>query len=135
MQEPLNSDSASARPQGGPPAAAIGQDERTWGMLAHLSAFLGLIIPVLGNILAPWAIWQGRRGRSPFVAEQAKEALNFNISVALGWLVCWILRYAFIGVLFGIVLFICWLVLTIVAGVSAGEGMRYRYPVSLRFVK
>jgi uncharacterized Tic20 family protein len=111
------------------------QEERTWGMLAHLSAFAGLLIPVLGNILGPGGIWLARRERSSFVAGQAKEALNFNLSVAIGWLVCWVLRYAFIGVLFGVALFIGWLALTILAGVRAGEGVRYRYPLALRLVK
>ena len=135
MHEPFKPAGTPAHPAGTPPAPA-GQDERTWGMLAHLSAFLGLVIPVVGNVLAPWIIWQARRDRSPFVAEQAKEALNFNICVSLALLVCWVLKYAFIGVLFClIVLFIGWLALTLVAGIKAGEGVHYRYPVSLRLVR
>jgi len=104
-------------------------------MLAHLSAFAGLLIPVAGSILAPWGIWLARRGQSSFVAGQAKEALNFNISVAIAWLVCWVLTYIFIGILLGVALFVCWLSMTILAGIRAGEGVAYRYPFSLRLVK
>ncbi len=104
-------------------------------MLSHLSAFAGLLLPLVGNVAAPWGIWLARRERSAFVASQAKEALNFNISVVIAWLVCWALTYVFIGILLGIVLFVGWLALTILAGIRAGEGMDYRYPLALRLVK
>ena len=111
------------------------QDERTWGMLSHLSAFVGLVVPFFGAILAPLIIWLAWRDRSPFVGEQAKEALNFNISVAIGWLVCGLLTVVFIGILLGIVLFFCWLALTILAAIRASEGVPYRYPLNLRLVR
>ncbi|HWG30791.1 MAG TPA: DUF4870 domain-containing protein [Steroidobacteraceae bacterium] len=111
------------------------QDERTWGMLSHLSAFVGLVIPFFGAILAPLIIWLAWRDRSPFVGEQAKEALNFNISVAIGWLVCGLLTVVFIGFLLGIGLFFAWLALTILAAIRASEGVQYRYPLNLRLVR
>ena len=111
------------------------QDERTWGMLSHLSAFVGLVIPFFGAILAPLIIWLAWRDRSPFVGEQAKEALNFNISVAIGWLVCGLLTVVFIGILLGIGLFFAWLALTILAAIRASEGVQYRYPLNLRLVR
>lgn len=132
MSDPRNNPSAGgAPPIDSPPS----QDERTWGMLAHLSAFVGLVFPVFGNILAPWGIWVARRDRSAFVGKQAKEALNFNISVGIAWLVCWALTYVFVGILLGIVLFVSWLTLTILAGIRAGEGVDFRYPLALRLVK
>jgi uncharacterized Tic20 family protein len=104
-------------------------------MLSHLSAFVGLVIPFLGAILAPLIIWLAWRERSPFVGEQAKEALNFNISVAIGWLVCGLLTVVFIGILLGIGLFFAWLALTILAAIRASEGVQYRYPLNLRLVR
>jgi len=104
-------------------------------MLAHLSAFVGLVIPFFGGLLAPWITWLAWRDRSPFVGEQAREALNFNISVAIGWLVCGALTFVFIGILLGILLFFSWLTLTILAAIRASEGVHYRYPLSLRLVK
>ena len=111
------------------------QDERTWGMIAHLSAFAVFLVPFGGNILAPLIVWLTRRDTSAFVAAEAKEALNFNISVSLGWIVCGVLMFALIGLPLGVVLFVGWLVLTIVAAVKASEGVGYRYPLSLRLVK
>jgi uncharacterized Tic20 family protein len=127
------SNTGSALPPG-IPGAAPDEDERTWGMLAHLSAFAGFVLPFLGNAIGPLVIWLARREQSAFVAEQAKEALNFNISVLLGWVICAALTLVFVGFLLGVVLFIYWIVATIVAGIKAGEGIRYRYPFSIRFV-
>jgi len=104
-------------------------------MLSHLSAFVGLVIPFFGALLAPLIIWLAWRDRSPFVGEQAKEALNFNISVAIGWLVCGLLTVVFIGFLLGIGLFFAWLALTILAAIRASEGVQYRYPLNLRLVR
>lgn len=110
------------------------QDERTWGMLAHLSAFAGFLVP-LGSIIAPLVVWLIKRDQSAFVADQGKEALNFNISVLLAALVCGVLVFVFIGILLGVALFIFWLAMTIIAGIKASEGVRYRYPITLRLVK
>jgi uncharacterized Tic20 family protein len=104
-------------------------------MLAHLSALAGLVIPLLGIVLGPLVVWLARREDSPFVAAHAKEALNFNISVLLGALVCTVLMLVFIGIVLGTALFIAWLVLILVAAIKASEGELYRYPFSLRFIR
>jgi len=111
------------------------QEERGWGMLAHLSAFAGLLVPLAGNVLGPLVIWYARRERSAFVGEQAKEALNFNICVLIGFALCGVLTLLLIGFLLGLALLIFWIAATIIAGIRAGEGVRYRYPLSVRFVK
>jgi uncharacterized Tic20 family protein len=118
----------------GTAAAAPTPEERNWGTLAHLSAFAGLLLP-LGNVLGPLLIWLTRRDRSAFVADQAKEALNFNISVLLGAAICLALVFVFVGILLGVALFIYWLAIIIVAGIKSGEGIAYRYPFALRLVK
>jgi uncharacterized Tic20 family protein len=117
-----------------PDPASTTADERTWGMLAHLSAFSGFLIP-LGSVIGPLVVWLIKRDQSAFVADQGKEALNFNISVLLAAIVCAVLVLIFIGILLGVALFIFWLTMTIIAGIKASEGVRYRYPVTLRLVK
>jgi uncharacterized protein len=119
------------------PAAvsAPSENERTWGMLAHLSALAGLVFPLLGIVLGPLAVYLGRRDDSTFVAQHAKEALNFNITVLIGAVGCMILMLVFVGFLFGTGLFVAWLVLTLIAAIRASEGQLYRYPVSLRLIK
>ena len=110
------------------------QDERTWGMLAHLAAFAFFICP-LGNVIGPLVVWLIKRDQSAFVADQGKEALNFNISVLIAVLVCGVLVFILVGILLWVALGIFWLAMTIVAAIKASEGIRYRYPFTLRLVK
>ena len=117
------------------PSAAPTENERTWGMLAHLSALAGVVVWLLGCVLGPLAVYLSRRDQSEFVAEHAREALNFNITVTLAAIVCMALMVVFIGFILGTALFIGWLVLTLIAAIRASEGERYRYPLSLRLVK
>ncbi len=124
-----------SKPAAAPTSGAPTRDERTWGMIAHLSGFAVFLFPLGGNILAPLIIWLTRRDTSAHVEMEAREALNFNISVTLGWIVCGSLVFALIGIPLGAALFVYWLVMTIVAGVKASEGVGYRYPFSLRLVK
>lgn len=117
------------------PAAAPTENERTWGMLAHLAALAGLVMPLIGCVLGPLVVWLAKRDSSTFVAAHAKEALNFNITVVLAGIVCGFLALIFIGFLLGTALFIAWLVMTLIAGIKASEGAPYHYPLSLRLVK
>ena len=117
------------------PGATPSENERTWGMLAHLSALAGLVLPLIGIVLGPLAVWLARRDESEFVAGHAKEALNFNISVLLGALACGFLMLVFVGFLLGTALFIAWLAMMLIAAIRASEGQQYRYPFSLRLVK
>jgi uncharacterized Tic20 family protein len=109
-------------------------EERQWAMFAHLSALIGLVIP-LGSILGPLVIWLIKKDTMPLVNDQAKEALNFNITVAIAALVSWVLVFVLIGVLLLAAVFIAWLVFVIIATIKANEGVAYRYPFSLRLVK
>jgi len=110
------------------------ESERTWGMLAHLSALAGLVVPLVGIVLGPLAVWLVKRDESEFVAGHAKEALNFNISVLIGAIACTLLMLVFIGFLLGTALFIAWLVNLLIAAIKASEGHTYRYPFALRLV-
>jgi uncharacterized Tic20 family protein len=115
--------------------AAPTENERTWGMLAHLSALAGLVLPMIGIVLGPLAVWLARRDQSAFVTAHAKEALNFNITVLLAAVACMLLMLVFIGFLLGAALFIAWLVMTLIAAIKASEGAIYHYPFALRLVK
>jgi len=123
-------------PSGSPaPGSTPTENERTWAMLAHLSALIGLVVPFIGIVIGPLAVWLARRDESPFVAEHAREALNFNITVLIGAIVCGLLMLVFVGFLLLTALFIAWLVMTLVAAIKASEGRTYQYPFSLRLVK
>ncbi|GIZ13731.1 DUF4870 domain-containing protein [Pseudomonas sp. NCCP-436] len=116
------------------PQPTPGREARQWAMFCHFAAFLGLIVP-FGNLLGPLIVWQLKKDLDPFVDAQGKEALNFQISVALATLLCFVLMVVVIG--FPLLLLVCLaaLVLTIIAGIKANDGQDYRYPFSWRLVK
>ncbi|MBN8801877.1 MAG: DUF4870 domain-containing protein [Stenotrophomonas acidaminiphila] len=103
-------------------------------MFAHLAALAGIVIP-LGNLLGPLIVWLVKKDTMPFVADQGKEALNFNITVFIAAFVSGILTLVLIGFLLLIVVGIAWLVLTILAALAANKGETYRYPFTLRLIK
>ncbi|MFP6848200.1 MAG: DUF4870 domain-containing protein [Pseudomonas sp.] len=103
-------------------------------MFCHFAAFLGLVFP-FGNLLGPLIVWQIKKDLDPFVDAQGKEALNFQISVALAMLLCFLLMVVVIGVPLLALVSIAALVLTVIAGIKANEGRAYRYPFAWRMVK
>jgi uncharacterized protein len=114
--------------------SAVSADERQWGMFAHLSALLGFVVP-FGNLLGPLIIWQIKKNEMAFVTDQGKEALNFQITVSIAVFVCILLMAVFIGFLLLPVVGIAALVFTVIAGIKANNGERYRYPFALRLIK
>ena len=120
-------------------------EEKQWATFAHLSALLGgLLTSAVGGwgvFLGPLVIWLVKKDTMKFVDDQGKEALNFNITVAIACFALLLLSIVTLGVglLLAIPLWviigIAWLVLTIVASIKANNGEYYRYPMTLRLVK
>lgn len=108
---------------------------RRWAMLCHYSAFFWFLAPMIGNVLGPLIVWQLKKDLDPFVDEQGKEALNFQITVSLALMVCGLLAWVLIGFPLMLLVSAVALVLTIIAGIKANEGQNYRYPFSWRLVK
>ena len=102
--------------------------DKIWSMLSHLSAFFGV------GILLPLVVYLAMRGESDYVASNAREALNFHISVFIYTLCCVPLAFILIGVPLLIIIGLSALVLAIVAAVKASKGLCYHYPLTLRLV-
>ncbi len=127
-----------------PPVSPTGlpnQEERQWAMFAHLSALLGaLLTGGIGVFIGPLVIWLIKRETMPFVDDQGKEALNFNITIAIVGVALIILTVVTlgIGVLLtlpvGLAVTVAWLVLTVIAAIKSSEGVSYRYPLTLRLI-
>ncbi|HET7650215.1 MAG TPA: DUF4870 domain-containing protein [Gammaproteobacteria bacterium] len=107
--------------------------ERNWGMAAHLSALAGYVIP-FGNIIGPLVVWLVKKDEMPFVNSQGKEALNFQITIAIGALICVVLMLLIIGFFLLWALAIVNLVFIVIAAVQASKGIDYRYPFVLRLI-
>lgn len=117
-----------------PPGMPGSQDERTWAMLCHLAAFSGFIVAGVGAVVGPLVVWLIKRETYPLVDDQGKEALNFNITVLLAGIACFILVFVIIGIFLLLALAVYWVVMTIIAAVQANKGIAYRYPLTLRLV-
>ena len=125
-------DAVTPQPEA-PLPATQSSDERTWAMIAHLSAF-SAFVTVIGCVLGPLIVWLVKRDTMPFAADQGKEALNFNITVAIAAIISGILIFVVIGFLLLAVVAVGWLVLTILACIEANKGLAYRYPFTLRLI-
>ena len=124
-------------PSGDAPSA----EERQWGLFGHLSSLAGLVTGGIGNIVGPLVIWLIKKDTMPFAADQAKEALNFNITLLIIGVILLLLTMitfgigAILTVPVGLLLCVAWLVLTIMAAMKSNEGVAYRYPFTLRLIK
>ncbi len=103
------------------------KEERTMAMVAHLTGIIGFLGPLI--------VWLIKRGEMPFVDDQGKEALNFQITMLIAWVVCMLLTIVVIGVFLFPVLFVVNIIFCIMAGLKANEGVAYRYPYTLRLIK
>ena len=134
MSDEVNPTPSAPPPQAPPPSGDASPEARQWAMFAHLSALVGFLIP-FGSILGPLIIWQIKKAEFPFVDDQGKEALNFQITVLIAVIVCLVLTVVLIGFLLLLVVGIAALVLTIMGGIKANNGETHRYPFTLRLIK
>ena len=123
---------------GAPPT----REERTWALIAHLGGPAGLLLSAgLFGFAVPLVVWLARREDSPFIGDQGKEALNFQLTLFFVHVVAWLFVLVTLGVGLLVVLpcfLVLWigeLILGVVAAVRANEGQRYRYPLTLRLIR
>ena len=107
----------------------------TWATFCHVGA-LSLYIGIpFGNIIVPLVLWLMRKNEFPFVDEQGKESLNFQISMTIYGIVAGILAFALIGFLIIPILIVIDVILVIIAIVKTNKGEHYRYPITIRIIK
>jgi len=139
------SDFDSVTPPPPPPVAvAPSAEEKQWAMFAHLSVLLGGLLTSAfggwGYFIGPLVIWLLKRDTMPFVADQAREALNFAITVSAIFVVLSVMTLVTLGlgalitVPLMMIVGIAALVLTIMAAVKSNNGEAYRYPFAIRLV-
>lgn len=105
-------------------------DDRTMAMLAHL---LGIIIVI------PLIIWILKKDSSSFIGDNAKEALNFQITmfivgIAVGIVGC-IPVLGLVTLIVGPLLGLVDIIFCVIGALAANKGELYRYPFAIRLVK
>ena len=114
-----------------PTTYEVSSQSRNLATLSHLSAFITFVgIP---SLVGPLVMWLVHRD-DPFVEEQAKDALNFNISFLIYGVAAAFSIVLLVGLIALPVVLVTWFVLVIVAAVKASRGEDYQYPFTIRFV-
>lgn len=115
-----------------------GQDDkksRIWGMLCHLTALLGVVGIPFGNIAGPLIVWLLKRNVYPFVDEQGRESLNFQLTMTILTLLAALLIYFRIG--FFLILLIAGInfILVVLASFKTYSGESYNYPFKIQLIR
>ncbi len=126
--------SAGAGGEGSMPPQAEDADARRIAMACHLCGLAGYVVP-FGSLVVPLVVWLVNRRAHPFIDEQGREALNFQLTVLVFSLLCLALALVLIGFLLLILLWIWHIVFTIIGAVRASDGQHFRYPMTIRFLR
>ena len=116
-----------------PPAQPVGaaplspEQDIQWGSFAHLGGILGFLPSLI--------IWLVFKDRGSFTNTEAKEALNFQITLVFGYIISAILVVVFIGALLMWAVWILGVIFSIIAFLQAKDGKHYRYPFAIRLIK
>lgn len=108
--------------------ASVNDDSKLFAALAHGLAILVPFLPAL-------VIWLIKKDQDAFIAEHAREAMNFQLTAIIAYIVSLILIIVLIGIVLMVVVAVVALVFTIIALIKAAQGQRYHYPVAIPFFK
>ena len=110
------------------PAAPLSHEQDVqWGSFAHLGGIVGFLPSLI--------IWLVFKDRGAFTNTEAKEALNFQITLIFGYIISAILWIVFVGYLLTWAVWIVGVVFSIIAFLQAKDGRHYRYPFAIRLIK
>jgi uncharacterized Tic20 family protein len=126
-ENPVEQNAGAEQPVS-PGQPEISKDAKNMAMLCHLLA-------IFTGFLGPLIIWLIKKDDTPFVDDQGKEALNFQITVLIAMIVSGLLTFLCIGFILMPAVGIVDLVFCILAAIKASKGEAYRYPVNIRFIK
>jgi uncharacterized Tic20 family protein len=104
------------------------EDEKLWATLIHLGGIIFMFVPALVGYLV-------LKDRGPFIREHTKTALNFQITMAIVYVISVILSVIVIGGVLALVAGILVIIFSIIAAVAANKGQWYKYPLTIEFIK
>ena len=112
-------------------------DDRNLALIAHLSGCAGILVGGFVGFVGPLAIYLWKKDTSPYVESQAKEALNFQITLLLMSVACVIAFACSFGILFPLIFvpMVLQIVFGIIAALAVRDGSNYRYPFNIRLVQ
>lgn len=102
-------------------------DEKNIATITHLAGTVFFFVPAL-------IVWVLKKDDSAYIADQAKEALNFQITVAVAMFIAQMLLWVLIGFALIPLVWLLNIVFCIIAAISTSKGEKYRYPLCLRLI-
>jgi len=102
-------------------------DDKNIAVITHITGIFFSIFPGL-------IVWLLKKDESPYISEQAREALNFQISLLIAYFIAGVLAFILIGFLLFPLIWLTNAVFSIIAAVTVSKGESYRYPLSLRLI-
>lgn len=102
-------------------------DDRNIATVTHLGGTIFSFIPGL-------LVWALKKDESAYIADQAKEALNFQITMLIAQFIAGILVWILIGFILIPLVWLLNIVFCIIAAISSSKGETYRYPFCLRLI-
>jgi uncharacterized protein len=115
-------------PAAAPQAPLSPSDEKLWATLIHISGILVYFVgPLIGYLVL--------KDRGPFIREHSRQALNFQLTLFIGFLVGWITAFIIIGFIILAIAGIVSIIFSIIAAIAANKGENYKYPFAIQFVK
>ena len=104
------------------------QDDKTLAILTHLSGiFFSIIVPLI--------VWLTAKESKPWLSGQSKEALNFQITILIAYVISCALTLVLVGFFLFFIVWAVNIILCIVAAIQTSQGREYSYPLTLRLVK
>ena len=116
-------------------SAEVNKEACMWAMFCHLAGLCAFVLPFVGNVVGPLILWQIKKDEYPFVDEQGKGAVNFQISMTIYGLISVALSFVCIGFFLLAAVGVVDLVFMLIAAIKANNGFHYRYPLTIRFIK
>ncbi|PTQ89289.1 DUF4870 domain-containing protein [Agitococcus lubricus] len=111
-----------------------GMDVNTFAVLMHLSQFLGVVIPLAGFIL-PIVMWVTTKDSHPLLNEHGKNIINCLLSFLIYTFICYLLMIILVGFVLIAILGLIYLIFVIIAAAKAGQGIVWRYPLTIQFIR
>jgi uncharacterized protein len=115
--------------------SGLSKDSLNMGMLCHLLALTAFLTAGAGGIVGPLVIWLIKKDSDPYVDQQGKESLNFQISIVIYSIVAGLLIFVAIGIFLLPIIGLAWLILTIIGTIKASKGGMWQYPLTIRLIK
>jgi len=110
------------------PNAVIADNEKTMAVCAHAGGIFFGFLPAL-------IIWLMKKDENSYLTQQAKEALNFQITIGIAFFICFILVFVLIGALLILLVWLADIVFSVFAAIKAHNGESYRYPIAIRLIR